>query len=95
MALLLAHNLRSDDSTLVQQLDSTFKQYTTVRKAHVERVLDAGNRAGDSSRDMGPVAEIAMYTGFWLMLKLFGAFFLKPIREYDVVIEVEKVTKPR
>lgn len=44
-----------------------FDQYMTVRKAHVERILDAGNRGGDASRDMNVVAEYTMYAFFWVM----------------------------
>lgn len=40
-----------------------------VRKAHVEKVLDVGNRGGDVSRDMGPIAEIAMYGLMWSICK--------------------------
>lgn len=70
LALLLSHNLDLDNgASLGEQLKSTFEQYTTVRKAHVERVLEAANRAGDSSRDMGSVAEIMMYAGFWTVRK--------------------------
>lgn len=71
LSLLLAHSLDLENSgALSDQLKRTFDQYTTVRKAHVERVLDAGNRAGDSSRDMGFVAEVFMYAGFWAVRKL-------------------------
>lgn len=53
LSLLLAHNL---EITSCQELNrdnltKTFAQYAEVRKAHVEKVLDAGNRAGDTSRD--------------------------------------------
>lgn len=66
LSLLLARNLDLEHTeALSEQLRRTFNQYTSVRKAHVERVLDAGNRAGDSSRHMGPVVEIMMYAGFW------------------------------
>ena len=83
----------------------------TVRKAHVEKILDAGNKLGDTSREMNPVLEVLMYAGFWAVckfacqtsnideklslmattVKLFGAFFLKAVQNYDVVVEVEKV----
>ena len=84
----------------------------SVRKGHVEKVLDVGNRAGDSSRDMNVVAEYTMYGAMWLvcecqsylmhqraakliimLVKFFGAFWLKTLMNYDVIAEVEKVSK--
>lgn len=50
-------------------LAKSFKQYTDVRKAHVEAVLDAGNRAGDTSRDMGVAKEFIMYGFMWVACK--------------------------
>lgn len=71
LALLLAHHFapKNDDSTPSprEMLQKVFEQYTTVRKAHVERILDAGNRGGDASRDMNVVAEYAMYAFLWVI----------------------------
>lgn len=53
LSLLLAHNLETTNDREIKRdsLAMTFQQYTEVRKPHVEKVLDAGNRAGDTSRD--------------------------------------------
>lgn len=50
-------------------LEKIFDQYMTVRKAHVERILDAGNKGGDASRDLNVFAEFAMYAFFWVACK--------------------------
>lgn len=68
--MLLAHHLSTSASNLKTEsetLQTVFQQYMTVRKAHVERILDAGNRGGDASRDMNIVAEYTMYAFFWVM----------------------------
>lgn len=74
LAMLLAQNLSSGSGEAVPStsgaLQKTFQQYMAVRKAHVERILDAGNRGGDASRDMSFVAEYTMYAFFWVMRKL-------------------------
>lgn len=73
--MLLAHHFSAkqadtpDSSRTSRLLQKTFEQYMNVRKAHVERVLDAGNRGGDSSRDLNVVAEYTMYAFFWVMCK--------------------------
>lgn len=71
--MLLAHhmpsvreNRSSNDPELFQKV---FDQYMLVRKAHVEKILDAGNRGGDASRDMNVVAEYMMYAFLWVMRK--------------------------
>ena len=40
-----------------------------VRKLHVEKVLDMGNRAGDTSRDLNVAGEFMMYGAMWLACK--------------------------
>jgi hypothetical protein len=50
-------------------INKTLKQYMDVRKAQVEKILDMGNRAGDSSREMGTIAEFTMYGFMWAMCK--------------------------
>lgn len=72
--MLLSHHLASvsdtsDGAKISTALQRTFQQYMQVRKAHVERILDAGNRGGDASRDMNPVLEYTVYAFFWLMCK--------------------------
>lgn len=42
----------------------------SVRKLHVEKVLDMGNKAGDTSRDLNVAAELLMYGAMWLACKL-------------------------
>lgn len=76
LADLLVTNMKdsADAAISTEKLAKTFKQYITVRKAHVEKVLDAGNRAGDSSRDMGVVTEITMYGFMWVMCKSIAIF---------------------
>jgi hypothetical protein len=71
LSLLLSHNVHaSNDRTIDSDvLAKTFKQYIEVRKAHVEDVLDVGNRAGDTSRDMGVAKEYMMYGAMWLACK--------------------------
>lgn len=71
LSLLLSHNLQrsNDDMPQSDVLAKSFKQYTDVRKAHVEAVLDAGNRAGDTSRDMGVAKEFIMYGFMWVACK--------------------------
>ena len=114
LSLLLAHNLNSssDPGLDTKIIAKTFKQYVDVRKAHVEKILDAGNRAGDSSREMNTAMEIMMYGAMRTIctfqpstwrdnvvqantptVKLFGAFWLKPLSNYRLVDEVEKVKK--
>jgi hypothetical protein len=91
-SILFASNL-ANQSTLELNaglLDKTFKQYMDVRKAHVEKVLDMGNRAGDSSREMGTVAEFTMYGFMWAMFKLFGAFFYKEVLSYNLSNEIKR-----
>ena len=58
----LAYNLTKAEEAAHSKADlpQTFEQFTKVRKAHVEQVLDMGNRAGDASREMGPIAETLM-----------------------------------
>lgn len=73
LSLLMLNSLqtaggRTPDS---QMLKKTFKQYMQVRKSHVEEVLDAGNRAGDTSRDMGFAKEFMMYGFMWVACKRF------------------------
>ena len=70
--MLLAHRLSAGDEaskSADSDFQKTFEQYTTVRKEHVERILDAGNRGGDASRDLNIVAEYTMYAFFWIMCK--------------------------
>ncbi len=67
----LAFNLAevNKEEVDLKTLGTTFAQYIKVRKAHVEKVLDAGNKAGDSSRDLNYVIELAMYGMTWAMRK--------------------------
>ena len=51
----------------MDKLQKTFEQYMAVRKVHVEKILDAGNRGGDASRDLNIVADYTMYALFWIM----------------------------
>lgn len=69
--MLLAYNMTTAYDGIMDEktLDKTYLQYTTVRKAHVERVLDVGNRSGDTSRDMGIVSEYLMYGAMWILCK--------------------------
>lgn len=73
LAMLLAHHLTPASGSApvpeAKLLQKVFEQYMAVRKAHVEKILDAGNRGGDTSRDMNVVAEYMMYTFFWIMCK--------------------------
>lgn len=73
LAMLLAYHLpsapESQFSNEPELLQKIFDQYMLVRKAHVEKILDAGNRGGDASRDMNVVAEYMMYAFFWIMRK--------------------------
>lgn len=68
---LLFTNMRDSPNaeSSTTMLSNTFRQYIAVRKSHVEKVLDAGNRAGDSSRDMGFVGEMTMYGFMWAMCR--------------------------
>ncbi|KAK5172064.1 uncharacterized protein LTR77_003701 [Saxophila tyrrhenica] len=97
LASLLVFNLQrfTKPESELEILSNTFKQYMQVRKAHVEKVLDAGNRAGDSSREMGLILEMLMYAMMWAMLKFFGTFFLKTVLNYDLHAEIEKAKKSR
>lgn len=75
--MLLAHHFPSSAEDIEscgsaqasEMLQEVFEQYMTVRKTHVERILDAGNRGGDASRNLHIVAEYAMYAFFWVMCK--------------------------
>ena len=71
LSILLAHNLdrNTGKPPTNDALSKTFKQYMSIRKAHVEKILDAGNRAGDTSREMGTVGEMTMYGAMWLICK--------------------------
>ena len=71
LSLLLSHNLQAanDRTTDFDVLAKTFKQYMEVRILHVEDVLDVGNKAGDTSRDMGVAKEYMMYVAMWLACK--------------------------
>lgn len=66
--LLVFNHAESKEHEIdLKTLQTTFDQYMEVRKSHVEKVLDAGNKAGDSSREMGYVLEHVMYAAMWLM----------------------------
>ena len=71
LSILLAHNLPTGEAEVgfareAKALEITFEQYVASRKAHVEKILDLGNKFGDTSREMGTIAEFFMY--FILMI---------------------------
>lgn len=70
--MLLAHNLSGGvkgTNSRDEALQKTFEQYMAVRKAHVERILDTGNRLDRASGDMNVVAEYTFYGFLWVMRK--------------------------
>lgn len=71
LSLLLTHNLHASDdsSSTFKALQKTFNQYTTVRKAHVEKILDMANRMGNTSKEMNVVMEVLMYGMLWVVCR--------------------------
>ena len=74
ISLLLARNLGDLSEISSKAVEITFRQYTTARKAHVEKILDAGNRMGDTSREVSTPVEIGMYCMLWVLCKWIYGF---------------------